>query len=181
MVLDRLICRDRSAELLALLGVCGGELGALTGHADGLRGEEHTRQIDQGLPCSGHDGYRRAIERHAGSAPSWIEVRRCLDAYAAGGATDDRNVVADRHHQYIGEPTADNDARVTVRGTVSNLDGTAQRGRADERAISESGQQLCLHVLGSDRRDHRARDHRRHEGSRRDRPAELFDHDDELR
>ena len=49
VVLDRLVHGDDPAELHALLGVGGGQLGALAGQADGLGRQDHAGEVDEGL------------------------------------------------------------------------------------------------------------------------------------
>ncbi len=178
--------RDRPAELLAHLGVLGGLLGALAGHAGRLGGQDHPGQVGEDPAAVRQHHGRRAVEGHPRRPPGRVDVRRDLGrnpaslAIALHSGLDHRHVVTGRDHQDIGELAADHHARAAVRGAVTDRHVTAEPHGAEERAAGQAGQQALLEVGGAEGGDHRTGDHRGHERAGGNGPAQLLDHDHQL-
>ena len=179
VVLHRLVHGDGPTELDALLGVGGGRLGALEGHAHRLGRQEQPVAVDQRLPGAGDDGARRAVERDACGAAGGVEVLGDVDLDAIAHL-DDGDVVTGQHEQHVGEPATEHGAGVARRLAVGDGDRAAEGDGAEGRAIGEAGKVLRLGGVVGDRVERGAGDHRGHERPGSHRPAELLDHDDEL-
>ena len=179
VVLDRLVHRDRSAELDPLLGVGRGHLGALEGDAHRLRGEEQAVAVDEGLATAGDDRARRAVEGDPSRAPGGVEVLGGLHRHAVAHVHDG-DVVADRDQQHVGVPAAQHRAGVAGGLPVGHGHRAAEGDGAEGGAVREAGKPGCLGRVVGDRVERGAGDHRRDERSGRHRPAERLDHHDEL-
>ena len=176
MVLHRLERGDRPAELLPDLGVLCRLLGDLAGDAGRLGGEQQPGQVREHLAGPGQHRGRRAGEGHPRDPPGRVQVGRDLRLDPAARGLDDEHVVALGHEQHVGEVPARRDPGVA--GAVGHV--TAERHGPDRRAAGQAGEKPGLQVRRAGRRDHRARDHRRHERPRSHGAAELLDDDHQL-
>ncbi len=182
VVLDRLVHGDRTTELDALLRVGGTHLRALAGDADSVGRQDHTGEVDERAPRSGDDRDGRAVERHADAGPARIEAGRRLDRDAVARLDDGHHgdVVTNGYEQHRRRRPAEHHSGVTRGGAVGHRHRPAERDSADRRAIGEAGEQPRSQVVVAGGGDQRAGDHRRHERTRRDRPGEFLDDDDQL-
>ena len=180
VMLDRLVGRDRTAELQSNLGVLARQLCAFTSDACGFGGQDHSGEIDEHLPGAPHDVCRRAIEGDPSRPASRVDVLRRLDLHAAPRRVDDRNVVPRSDEKDVRDAAAEHHTGNAVRGAVAELHRACECDRSVNGAIGEPGEQACAHVGGRGCGDDGAGDHRRHERSRRDGSTELLDDDHEL-
>ncbi len=180
VVLHRLVHGDRPAELDALLGVGGGQLGALEGDAHRLGREQQPVAVDEGLAGARDHRARRAVEGDPRGAAGGVEVLGGVDLHAVAHL-DDGDVVAGQHEQHVGEPAAEHGAEVAGGLAVGDRDRAPERRRP--RSVDPSarpGQVLGLGGVVGHGVERGAGDHRGHERPGRHGPAELLDHDHEL-
>ena len=179
MVLDRLIHRDRTTELDALLRVGRSHLGALTCDTDGIGRQDHPGEIDeQATPSSDHRD-RRIGQRHAGASTARVEADRRVDR-DAGADLDDRDVVSDGDEDQVGQAHSEHDPDVTRCRCARDGHRPAERHSTHRRPVGESRQQARPEVVVGSCCNDGAGDDGRHERTGSDGASELLDHDDEL-
>ena len=127
------------------------------------------------MTCGG-----RAVEGDARGTPGRVEVARHLDGDAAARCLDDDDVVARGEHEQVGEAAAQDRRRRSGGRARGHGDIGGERDAGGDRSVGQAGQELRRHLLGRGGVHEGAGDHGRHERSRRDGPAELFDDHDEL-
>ena len=181
VVLHRLVHADRPTELLALLRVLGGRLGALTrpGRPPRPRGRcgrgRRARRAHPGCTVAAAPSRVTRADRRVGSRFGGV-----VDRDAVATELDDRDVVAHADQEHVGEPATEHRAGRSVQRAVALLHLAAQRDRAGGGAVGEAGEELRLQRVVRGRDEHRAGDDGGHERARRDGPPELLDHDHEL-
>ncbi len=106
VMFHRLEHANRTAELLAYLGVFGGHLGTCARHSCGLSGQHCPGEVGQHLPSAWHDLGRRSVERHPGAPARRVEISGHLHRHAAITAVHDRDVIAGRDNQHVGKMAA---------------------------------------------------------------------------
>jgi hypothetical protein len=180
MVLDRLERRDRPAELLADLRVLGRLLGRLAGDADRL-GREHRPGHGGQQPARARQHRRWCpLEADPGRRPARVQVGGHLRLNAAGRLLDHQHVLTCRDQQHVRQVTADHDAGLPGRRTVSEPYLAAERGRADHAAVSQPRQQPLAQVGWPGSSQHSTGHHGRDERPRCQVAAHLFGHDQRL-
>ena len=152
-------------------------------HGPGGVGQQRARAREQ------HGG--RRVEPHPGRAAALVEVGGHRDRDPARRPLHQRDVVADRDQQHVGQVAADHDAGVPGDGAGGERDVTAEGDRADHGAVREAGQQPLRQpgCRGAGRHraglqgagEHGARDHRRHVRARCQLPPHLLGHHQRLR
>ncbi len=180
VVLDALVHRDDSPELHAHLGVLGGHVGGLAADADGFGGADEPGVVDQLLGAAQHGGCRHVGERDLRRRARRVDVRRRFDLHARVMRVDDHDRRVALAHEDVGELGAEHDAGVARRLAVLDLDVAAERDRALDRPVGQTGQVLLLRGRLRGGVNGGAGDHRRDERAGRELASELFDHDDQL-
>jgi hypothetical protein len=180
VVLDGLERGDGAPELLSDLGVLAGRLGAGSGDAGRLGGQDRPGQVEQDRVPAGHHVGRGTVERDAGRPSRGVEVRMRLDGHTRVMDADDGNVGSSRHEQDVGQPGAQHDPGVPMGGPAANLDVAAERDRTDRRAAGDPGQEAVLQLGGGGRGEDGAGDDGGGERARGHGASQLLDDDDQL-
>ena len=180
MVLDGLEHGDRATELQALLGVLGGEVGALAGDADRLGGEDRAGEVDQRPAGTGQHVTGGAVQRDPARPAGGVEVGRRLDRHAVRRRVDDDDIVTDGDEDDVGQPGPEHGGGGSVQRPVAQFDVAAEGDRAEGRPVGQAGQQPGPHLVGAGVDEHGAGDQRGHERTGGEGPTELFDDDHDL-
>ena len=178
VVLDRLVHGDRATELLSLLGVRRGQVGALAGQPHGLGRQQHPGHVAQHLAAARDDGGGGGVERHPRRAAGGIEVGWGVDRDAVADL-DDGDIFASRDEHEPGQATAQRHHRAGG-GGVGDGHGAVDGHGGRRRAVGQTGQERLGRGVIAGRGQHRAGGHGGNERPGRDRPPQLLDHDDEL-